>query len=314
MSGSPHNGQAQGQGQGQTSNNPAFNPALLNANATLANFNPSFTNPNNAPNPSPFPNLAPSASITQQANFSPEQLARLTDFHRRSPQQHASPLASAVPAPPSQLDHRHRALLQIMPQTLAAALMAQPIPDEKKLGLIEQWGLTEQGREAIANARISASMQGSGSGGQGTISSPGQVFGRQLSGSPTSRPGGSPLPPQPRPFSNLTSPEKIQSSLQSPGQIGVRPPLPEFKWEGDQAKPLSTSTPAPPKLEPPSKLRTQAPAASNITWIRPPNAIPANAESTSRNQPRRQDGMRGSMRSECESSSSRFFRRNADLA
>ena len=318
MSGSPYNGQGgqgQGQGQGQGNNPPTFNPALLNANAALA----SFTNVS----PSPFPNLAPSAPITQQANFSPEQLARLTDFHRRSLQQQSTPPPGGrPPMQPNQM-----ALMSIMPPTLVQHLMEKQIPIEQKLGFIDQWALTEQGKTAIEAARANAAASASGSS-HGITASPGQVLGRQGTHSPASRPGvlGSPQQGQPRALGDF-SPEKRQSTLQSLGQGNPGSPGPEVRRSPKKPdvpitqafSPSSNANLAKPLLPPipsgfdatrpeagsrPIAGPAQPPPFNSVQWLRP--APPANPEPAApRTAPprRREEGMRGSMRSECESHS-----------
>lgn len=315
MSGPPYNGQG-GQGQGQGNNPPTFNPALLNANAALVNFSPNH----NHLSPSPFPNLAPSAPISQQANFSPEQLARLTDFHRRSPQQNAPSPGSRPPMPPNQM-----ALVSIMPPTLVQSLMEKDVPFAQKLGFIDQWALTEQGKTAIAAARTNAASSASAaSSAQGTTASPNQVFGRQGTLSPASHPGvlGSPHQLHARTLGNM-SPESPQSTLQSPEQADTNPSGAEVRRSPKKqdvpitqafnpfnhpnlAKPLlspmpTVTGPIRPDAGPrPIAAPNQPPPFNGVQWIRP--APPANPEPAApRTAPprRREEGMRGSMRSEC---------------
>lgn len=321
MSGSPYNGQGgPGQGQGQS---PSFNPALLSANAALANFTPTY----NTSTPSPFPNLAPSASITQRGNFSPEQLASLTEFHRQSPQQTTtSPVARAP----------QEALISIMPPMLVQALQGSK-SNEHRTALINQWATSDRGRETIRQAQMNASASGSsiGSGpGQQTTASPGQVFARLPTASPSSRPAalGSSQPPQSLPPASTSSPEKkTQSTVQSPGQ--GKSALPETTKSRSQspkkpeipitqafspssfanlAKPLLPPMAAPPAApaRPQYNPRPPAPAApptySNVQWIRPPPSTNYDYATRPAAPRRREEGMRGSMRSECESPPTSF--------
>lgn len=311
MSGSPYNGQGQGQGN----NTPTFNPALLNANAALANFNPNYNNLA----PSPFPALAPTTQVPQQGNFRPEQLAQLTEYHRQSSQQRVASTQAQTPM----LGHSHLAMLSIMPAELAHVLMQQRFAPERLEQILQQWGQTEQGKLAIEQARANASSLTSSSG-PGTISSPSQVFGRQATASPSSRLGvlGSPQMPQSRSLGFTSSPDKVQSTLQSPGQSSSN--LPESRRSPkkpdvpitqafipsslpNDAKPLLPPMPTPAGLIKPDVSFRPAgapappPSYSNVQWIRPSSS--ANADLAPRTAPprRREEGMRGSMRSERES-------------
>lgn len=306
-----------GQGSGGSNPNPAFNPALLNANAALANFNLS----NNASgNPASNPNLPP--AVQQQiSNFNPAQLARLTEFHRQIPQQNQSsgqvPAVAPVAAsrPPSiQNPPPHASLM--LPQHVLDVLRSPNMTSEQKNDFFARWLKTDEGRVASQQHRQAAASQAAHAAGHSSntaVSSAGGAGGARptnpASGSPSSRPA------------SFVSPQSISGNLpaqqtssnQSVAGSGLssasaaRPTL-GTNTSSNRPTGFSASPNFRPQQQltrpPPSALFTVAPSVPP-GWDGPARRAASPEHSGPRAMPaprRREEGMRGTMRSECESS------------
>lgn len=317
----PNNGQ---QGSANTAN-PAFNPALLNANAALANFNLS---PAASSNPALNPNLPP--AVQQQiSNFNPAQLARLTEFHRQIPQQqqqHQQPAnAPAAPVRPS------RPPISV-PQHVRDILSSTNMSPEQKNDFLQRWLKTDEGRQASlnhrqANAAAQAAFAAANTGVRPTevinaspSARPGQFVSPQMlsgnlpaassasiNGSGTVSYSGQPFNTNVRPPSNgsfqlgttgdsatgAVRPQNLQQNRPQPsGLYAVHPSVPAG-WDAPARRPTSpdhvTTVSFPTSASAPASAPAPALAPASTT-VSAPRAPPAPR--------RREEGMRGTMRSE----------------
>lgn len=129
----------------------AANPALLNANAVLAQL-AQATGRGVVPVPSPIPN-------TGGMNMTPEQLRQLTEYHRQTAAHLAQTQAQGSPgsAPPRPLNPAPAAApsgrpawMSLLPQHILRHISSPNLSTADRNAFLSQWMATEDGRALIA--------------------------------------------------------------------------------------------------------------------------------------------------------------------
>jgi hypothetical protein len=316
-------GQAGMGGQGGKTDGVAFDPALLNANAAVADFNVS-SNPSTGSSSALPPAIAAALSSNQSSSsLNPAQLQQLTEFHRKQQLQRSAIQANPPSASPSPAQSQ---LVPPLPDHIRQHIA--PLSKVEKDAFFKQWLPTEEGQRFSRlmqqrNMPLQQQRQGAS-----TSQAPQSSPAASSNSSPTStippiRPGSSSANLNSTnigPSSGVSTPERRESYASVAANIPVTQAfnpasyrsIPNQNQNQNQTPQSQASTPRPPNAPIHPQLNRgpttgvfNSNSNSTSQWVQQtpyrPNNDYMRPQPTPAPPRRKEEGMRGTMRSERES-------------